>query len=377
MQSKVVKNEILVGVFITVGVLLAGVWATQRSRDKGLLDTHRVVFEVDHGSGLESGAPVLMKGVEVGSVGDVQLVEGFKVRVTCNITPRFAPFVKEDSEAFVVEPPFLGSTKVDLRPGTGRSADSGHAIKGSIDKGFSDRLDNLEANVDAVVSKVDVVVERADEALVQINDISHRVKEGEGLVAQLINDPKLAEDTKAVVTDMRHIVDEVSQGKGALAMAINDENFAQDLKATAEDVRQVSSEVSEGKGSLGRLVKDAALVDESTSLIKDMRGSLSKLNELNSLAKDSMGKVGSLLTTTEGAVKRIDALVGDAGGVTAELTDTLRRVNKGEGTIAALLNDDAVYRETKSLLRELRESVEDLREQAPINSFLGVVFSAF
>lgn len=377
MQSKVVKNELLVGVFIAVGVLLSGVWATQRSRDKGLLDTHRIVFEVEHGSGLESGAPVLMKGVEIGSVGDVQLVEKFKVRITCNITPRFAPFVTEDTEAFVVEPPFLGSTKVDLRPGKGSAASNGHSIKGSIDKGFSDRLENLEANVDAVVAKVDTVVGRADEALVQINDISRRVKEGDGLVAQLINDPKLAEDTKVVVKDMRQIVDQVSEGKGALAMAINDEDFAKDLKATAEDVREVTSEVSEGKGSLGRLVKDAALVDESTSLIKDMRGSLAKLNELNESAKESMGKVDSLLTTTEGAVKKIDGLVGDAGGVTAELTDTLRRVNKGEGTIAALLNDDAVYRETKSLLRELRESVEDLREQAPINSFLGVVFSAF
>lgn len=377
MQSKVVKNEILVGVFIAIGVLLAAVWATQRSRDKGLLDTHRIVFEVEHGSGLEPGAPVLMKGVEVGSIGDVQLVEGLKVRVTCNITPRFAPFVSEDTEAFVVEPAFLGATTVDLRPGKGEPASNDQIVKGSIDKGFSDRLESLESNVDAVVAKVDTVVERADEALVQINDISRRVKEGDGLVAQLINDPKLAEDTKVVIKDMRHIVEEVSEGKGALAMAINDEDFAKDLKSTAEDVREVTTDVSEGKGSLGRLVKDAALVDESTSLIKDMRGSLSKLNELNDLAKTSMGKVESLLATTEGAVKKIDGLVGDAGGVTAELTDTLRRVNKGEGTIAALLNDDAVYRETKSLLRELRESVEDLREQAPINSFLGVVFSAF
>ena len=31
----------------------------------------------------------------------------------------------------------------------------------------------------------------------------------------------------------------------------------------------------------------------------------------------------------------------------------------------------------KGILKELRESVEDLREQAPINSFIGVVFSAF
>ena len=40
------------------------------------------------------------------------------------------------------------------------------------------------------------------------------------------------------------------------------------------------------------------------------------------------------------------------------LADTLRRINTGKGTLSAFLNDDSIYRETKSLLKELRESVE-------------------
>ena len=48
--------------------------------------------------------------------------------------------------------------------------------------------------------------------------------------------------------------------------------------------------------------------------------------------------------------------------------------------IYAQVIDDAAGRTlatASSLDKELRESVEDLREQAPINSFIGVVFSAF
>ena len=60
-----------------------------------------------------------------------------------------------------------------------------------------------------------------------------------------------------------------------------------------------------------------------------------------------------------------------------EQASILAKVDTGEGTIASLLNDPLLYRESKSLLKELRETVEDLREQAPINSFIGVVFSAF
>lgn len=377
MQSKVVKNELVVGTFIAIGVAMGGVWATKRSREKGLLDTRRIHFEVTHGSGLQRGAPVLMRGVEVGSIGDVQLTDDHKVRVSCDITPRFAKFVREDTKAKVVEPPFLGTTKVELEPGTGQAASGDHQVEGRIDEDFTKRLEKIETNVDVVVKRVDGLVARADKAIEQIDGVTRKVSEGEGLVARLLNDAELANDAKQVLADVRAVVHDVREGKGALAMVINDAEFAGDLKQTARDVREVTEGINKGEGSLGRLAKDSALVDESTDLVKDVRSSLAKLDELNVQARSSMSKVESLLTTTEQTVKRVEGLVGSADGVTKELADAVRRVNSGEGTVAALLNDDAVYRETKSLLKELRESVEDLREQAPINSFLGVVFSAF
>ena len=377
MQSKVVKNELVVGTFIALGVIAAGLWATKRSREKGLLDTRRIHFLVENGSGLERGAPVLMRGVEVGSIGDVQLTDDQQVRVSCDIAPRFAKFVRQDTTARVVEPAFLGATKVELDAGQGEAAGAEQVVAGKIDEAFAKRLERIEGNVDSVVLKVDSAVVRAEEAISQIKSVTEKINQGDGLVAQLLNDKQLADDVKQVMSDLRAVVEEVRTGKGAIALAINDENFAQDLKQTATDLREVSSTVAKGEGSLGRLVKDAELVDESTSLVKDVRSSLAKLDELNVQAKSSMSRVESLLVTTEQTVKRVEGLVGSADTVTQELTDAVRRVNKGEGTVAALLNDDSLYRETKSLLRELRESVEDLREQAPINSFLGVVFSAF
>lgn len=97
MESRVVQSEILAGSFVALVVLLGAVSASERSRDKGLLDAHRI--HLPRGSGLQKGAPVLMRGIEVGSIGDVELTTDRTVRVTAEIAPRFARLLEELRES--------------------------------------------------------------------------------------------------------------------------------------------------------------------------------------------------------------------------------------------------------------------------------------
>lgn len=379
MRSTIVKHELAVGLFVATAIALGAVGLVKRTREKGLLDVRQVSFTVPEGRGLQRGAPVLMKGVQVGEISDVALTKDNQVRVTCNITPRFASHIRTDAAAALLEPPLLGDTKVEIDPGSSQDvAKSGDVLR-PVQKGgdMFKRVEEIEGRVTEVLQKVESVADRASTAIDTLQKVADKIERGDGLVGQLINDPKFADDARALLTDLRGITHDIREGEGALALAINDPGFAQDLKGTASDVRKVAAELEKGEGSLGRLLKDPALVDEATGLVKDVRGSLAKLDELNEQAKLSVGKVEALLVTADKTVARIDGLVSSANDVTTELASTLKKINEGEGTIARLLNDDALYRETKSLLKELRESVEDLREQAPINSFLGVVFSAF
>lgn len=378
MRSTIVKNELVVGTFVAIALLMTTAAIMKRTREKGLLDTQQVHFIVPHGSGLQTGAPVLMKGIQVGSVNDVQLTDDHQVKVTCDIAPRFAQHISKDAKVTVVEPPFIGTTKVEIDPGeTKGEVASDQKLETQVKGTFMDRVDEIEQRVSTVVARVDSFVVAANKTLESINNISTKVEKGDGLIPRLINDKKLADDTEAVIKDVRAITKAINEGEGALSLAINDKDFAKDLKATSTDIRKIVKDIQDGKGSLGRLAKDAKLVDESTGLVKDGRAALNKLNSLNDEAKQSMKKVQSLLDTTTKSVAKVEGLLNTANRVTKEMADTLHRINTGKGTIASLLNDPALYKETKSLLKELRESVEDLREQAPINSFIGVVFAAF
>jgi phospholipid/cholesterol/gamma-HCH transport system substrate-binding protein len=65
----------------------------------------------------------------------------------------------------------------------------------------------------------------------------------------------------------------------------------------------------------------------------------------------------------------------------AEITD---KINNGRGTIGLLINDNQLHENATTLVtdarlvvRELRESLEDTREQAPVTSFIRAALTAF
>lgn len=385
MRSTVVKHELAVGAFVAVALGVAGWTVLAKTRERGLLDSKRVVFVVPHGRGLEPGAPVLMKGIQVGEVSAVELTPEAQVRVTCRLAPQFGASVREDATASIVEPPLLGATKVELAPGTAAApAAAGQSLGTREAPNLLAKVDEIQAKVDGVVGKVDRflgdaegTIESARAAVEGVQRVVDRIDRGEGLVARLINDPAMAEDAARALATAREVAEAIKEGEGAIGMAVNDPEFADDLKGAAAGVREVVDELDRGEGTLGKLLRSPEMHDEATGLVTDVRGAVARLEELNREAQQSAARLNALLESSTRAVNNVDALVGNAARVSDELADTLHRVNQGQGTVAAFLNDDAVYRETRSLLKELRESVEDLREQAPINSFIGVVFSAF
>jgi phospholipid/cholesterol/gamma-HCH transport system substrate-binding protein len=53
------------------------------------------------------------------------------------------------------------------------------------------------------------------------------------------------------------------------------------------------------------------------------------------------------------------------------------KINKGEGTIAKLVNEGTIHDDTGKLIQELRDTIEDSREQAPVTSFIRAALTAF
>lgn len=111
--------EILVGVFIAVGLLALFFLAMQVS-NLGTLntgDSYQVKANFDNIGSLKVKAPVTMAGVEVGRVSDILYdKESFQAQVTLNIYAEYDQ-IPDDSFAKILTAGLLGEQYVGLDPG--------------------------------------------------------------------------------------------------------------------------------------------------------------------------------------------------------------------------------------------------------------------
>jgi len=53
------------------------------------------------------------------------------------------------------------------------------------------------------------------------------------------------------------------------------------------------------------------------------------------------------------------------------------KMNSGKGTLGKLINEEEVHENTDNLVKEIRDTIEDSREQAPVSSFIRALLIAF
>ncbi|MFA5518725.1 MAG: MlaD family protein [Spirochaetota bacterium] len=84
--------------------------------------------------------------------------------------------------------------------------------------------------------------------------------------------------------------------------------------------------------------------------------------------------IGDPLTKLSEIIDENRENIAAALGNVREFTD---KVNRGKGTLGKLVNEDTIHADTGKLLNELRDAVEDAREQAPVTSFIRAALAAF
>jgi|SRR5579883_247124 len=374
-RSTIVRHETAVGAFalLVVSILAAGLII--KGAKVGFGSRHFTFTAKDGGHDLKKGAAVKMQGIEIGEVTGVDL-EPTGVHVHAKVYPEFGSFVHRDAVARIAEPPIIGSTSVEVEPGKTGDIEEGETLKYEEKPGLLSKFQGAEGEVDKIVKKANDIADKADHTLDTVNQVLDRVNAGQGIVGRLVKDEKLSSDFSTGVEGMIALVDDVKNGRGAFAL-LKDEQLAPDIKQAVADVRSMTDAVARGDGSLGRLMTHDDLVVQGEKTLQDVRAALARLDEIATQTTKTTEKVQQVLDEAKGTLAKLDGTIKNAEKTTGQLAELTEKVNKGQGSLAKIVNDDALFRETKALLKELRESVEDLREQAPINSFIGVVFSAF
>jgi phospholipid/cholesterol/gamma-HCH transport system substrate-binding protein len=127
------------------------------------------------------------------------------------------------------------------------------------------------------------------------------------------------------------------------------------------------------------------IIDNVSDLTKDAKVFI---NELNKNQNEVMGKISALLDENrgplKGAITNLDSitakldrgdgslalllndktLYNNATAMTDNLNSVAMKINRGEGTLGKLVNDDALYTDAKSAVASINEGMKDVRDIA-------------
>ncbi len=125
------------------------------------------------------------------------------------------------------------------------------------------------------------------------------------------------------------------------------------------------------------LAKDASLVVsalrreiEQGSILPDLRAFAAQAREISEKINHGEGSLGAMIND--------DKLYADIKATSASLKEVSRRLEAGEGLLGKMLvEDEPLYDQAKLLFQDIRAAVDDLRETAPILTFTSVFFGAF
>ena len=311
-------KETKVGALVLASLVIAGVVIFLLGRQQHLWE-HKVDFTLHFArtNGLQTGAPVSLSGLPIGSVdwlhfsaepGVNAIVVG--IQVDADVAPR----IRTDTRATIRTLGMLGDKYIELVPGADPAADAipaggripstdptdyealfgqsgdivtniaevttslkdvlqtiqrGEGLLGAMlrNREFGDRtLEGLQGtitNIKATTATLDHMLQRVDR--------------GEGVFGRLMRDPKLAASLDHSLQSLERVTHRLEHGQGAAMRLVDDKAYGDRLLAkidrATDDLAQVADKLNRGQGTLGKLVNDPTLHDESTALVREVRSS--------------------------------------------------------------------------------------------------------
>lgn len=296
------KVEFKVGVFVLLGLVLAGAMVMRFSKGTGLSRTYDIHLRASNASGIIPGAGVFMSGVPVGSVTEIDLApDGSSVTMLASIYSDFK--IASNAVFMITTVGFLGDRYVSVSPGPRESRKIGFLKPGDyVDvmeafdfsavaetanglmarlSGTVDQLSNTVVKLNSTVlsgqslsnltgavanfrSFSDQLVTGASNinGIVQSNStpISHSISNLHGFSERLV---RLTDDLGEVVATNR----------AELAAAMKN------VKSATERADQLLAGVEQGKGLAGTLLKSEEMAADTARMMSNFTAFSSNLNQ--------------------------------------------------------------------------------------------------
>ncbi|MES2140062.1 MAG: MlaD family protein [Bacteroidota bacterium] len=301
-----ISKEVKVGI-VTVIAIGFFIYGFNYLKGRDLFSTQRKFYAIYNDiDGLVEANPLMINGYKVGLVGKIRLTQDTTSHIVITLLLDDEVLIPKNSIAKVISSDILGSKAVQLILGSGTD----YAIDGDTLK--SAQEDNLKQSVNKTIAPLQ--------------------KKAEGLIASI--------DSVMVVVQQ-----------------VFNESTRQNLAKSFESIKLAIASLETTSYRL-----DTMVIGEKMKI----SSILTKVNVLATTLANNSDKLSNLINNFSNisdslAKSNLMSTINNADKAMSQVSGIMNKINRGEGTMGMLINNDSLYRKLDKSAADLDKLLIDLR----------------
>lgn len=294
------SNETKVGAITTlaIAVLFIG-YSFLRGNDVFTTD-NMFYTDYDNVDGLTTSKPVLVNGYQIGHVSKMYLLDNGKIRTEFKIKNEYE--IPSNTIARIVNESILGSKVIVFNLGNSKTyANSGDPLQSDVQANLMEKVEPLQKKVENLVVKLDSVLSAVNTAL----------------------DDEFQRDFKSSLR--------------SISVSLN-------------NMEKITNNVEGLMGS--ERIRLAKIMHNLESITDNFKNNNKKLNSILANLDHLSGDLAN---------SEIKATIDNANQAMKDVQSITDKINKGEGSIGLLVNDDKLYNNLSSASENLDQLIHDLK----------------
>jgi phospholipid/cholesterol/gamma-HCH transport system substrate-binding protein len=339
-------SELRVGLFVLVGLLVLAVGIFYVTGAGVLGPKYHLRTYLPEVSGLATGAPVRLDGVEIGNVDRIALAPRehgkppdrmHNIEVGMKLDRRYQNDVLTDSTASLVTEGLLGNRYVTIQRGyTGVPLKDGQVVAGTEEKAIKEvveRSADVLANLQALSDEV--------------RDLISGVKTGKGSLGKLLTDDQAYNHLNRILANSDLIISNVQAGQGTIGKLLMSDEMSTKVDKAVDQVNDVLADLRSQKGTLGKLLYDPTLYDQAKEALQNGNVVLGDV-------RAGKGTFGKLATD--------ETLYNKLRDTSSNLAEATSKLNQNNNTAGKLFSDPRLYDNLTDAAGSLREFLTEFRK---------------
>jgi phospholipid/cholesterol/gamma-HCH transport system substrate-binding protein len=306
MSTIINKRQIIVGIFILLGITILIVTIfTLGGQKKTFVKSIKINAVFDNVGGLIKGGNIWFSGVKIGTVKSIGFYGDSKVIVTMSIDKIVQPHIHKDAFAKIGSDGLIGNKIIIIY--------NSDTTKPPVDPNDFLQVESV-LSTDDMLATLQINNKNLLEITQNFKSISKKIDSGQGLIAGLLNDPKMTKKLKSsidelgatvanfkivsskskiVMSDLQNFTGKINQSGNSINDIVEDTIIYGNLKATfsqlektftelhqfATNLKTMSEKLNQKNNVAGVILNDSNTAKSIKLILKNLESGSQKLDE--------------------------------------------------------------------------------------------------